>query len=139
MTRYLLGVSGYSHESAVALINSEGKLVDYCREEYLSRIKSDKSFPKRSIKKLLSQNNIEYCDIDKIPIKTLTNLVFVVNGKEISIYVNGILSKICVLLGTPVFNKNAMYFNHERSSDGYIKKFKYIPYPITDKQVRNMF
>ena len=66
MTRYLLGVSGYSHESAVALINSEGKLVDYCREEYLSRIKSDKSFPKRSIKKLLSQNNIEYCDIESV-------------------------------------------------------------------------
>ena len=66
MTRYFLGVSGYSHESAVALINSEGKLVDYCREEYLSRIKSDKSFPKRSIKKLLSQNNIEYCDIESV-------------------------------------------------------------------------
>ena len=48
-----LGVTGYNHESSVALVDRNGVLIDFCREESLSRIKGDKSFPRRSINKLL--------------------------------------------------------------------------------------
>ena len=61
-----IGISGYSHESAVALVNKEGELIDYCKEESLSRIKGDKSFPKRSIKKLLVTNNLKIKDIERV-------------------------------------------------------------------------
>ena len=54
-----IGVSGYNHESAAALVDKNGELIDYCREESLSRIKGDKSFPQRSIRKLLHSNNIK--------------------------------------------------------------------------------
>ena len=47
-----LGISCYNHESAAALIDNNGNLINYYREESLSRVKSDKSFPKRSIKKI---------------------------------------------------------------------------------------
>ena len=51
-----IGVSGYNHESAAALVDKNGELVDYYREESLSRIKGDKSFPRRAIRKLLYSN-----------------------------------------------------------------------------------
>ena len=53
-----IGVTGYNHESSAALVDKNGVLIDYYREESLSRIKGDKSFPKRSIKKLLDSNNL---------------------------------------------------------------------------------
>ena len=78
-----------------------------------------------------SCTEIEYCDIENIDIHTKTRLMFVVNGKQISIYVNDVLTKNCVLLGIPVFNNNSMYFNQQRSAKSYIEDFEYIPYPIT--------
>ena len=61
-----IGVTGYNHESSVALVNESGNLVDYYREESLSRIKGDKSFPKRSIKKILDSNNLSKNDIKRV-------------------------------------------------------------------------
>ena len=51
-----IGVTGYNHESSAALVNKNGVLLDFYKEESLSRIKGDKSFPRRSIKKLLESN-----------------------------------------------------------------------------------
>ena len=61
-----IGVSGYNHESAAALVDKNGVLIDYYREESLSRIKGDKSFPKRAIRKLLKSNNLKIKDIEKV-------------------------------------------------------------------------
>ena len=38
-----IGVTGYNHESSAALVDRNGVLIDFCREESLSRIKGDKS------------------------------------------------------------------------------------------------
>ncbi|OUL43311.1 hypothetical protein B0W81_04530, partial [Prochlorococcus sp. HOT_208_60] len=61
-----IGVTGYNHESSAALVDKNGVLVDFYREESLSRIKGDKSFPKRSIKKLLDTNNLKIKDIERV-------------------------------------------------------------------------
>ena len=61
-----IGVTGYNHESSVALVDKYGDLIDFCKEESLSRIKGDKSFPSRSIKKILSSNNLKIKDIEKV-------------------------------------------------------------------------
>ncbi len=61
-----LGLTGYNHESSAALVDKEGKLINYYREEVLSRIKGDKSFPKRSIKKILEFHNLTKSDIKSI-------------------------------------------------------------------------
>ena len=58
-----LGISAYNHESAAALMDINGNLVDYYREESLSRIKGDNSFPKRSIKKIIRNNSLSKEDI----------------------------------------------------------------------------
>ena len=61
-----IGVTGYNHESSAALVDKNGDLLDYCKEESLSRIKGDKSFPKRSIKKILNSNNLKIKDIESV-------------------------------------------------------------------------
>jgi len=61
-----IGVTGYNHESSAALVNKKGVLVDFYKEESLSRIKGDKSFPKRSIKKLLDSNKLKLKDIERV-------------------------------------------------------------------------
>ncbi|MBO6978153.1 MAG: hypothetical protein JJ837_01845 [Prochlorococcus marinus XMU1428] len=60
-----VGISAYNHESAVALVNSDGELIDYCKEESLSRIKGDKTFPKRSLEKLFKDNKLNHQYINK--------------------------------------------------------------------------
>ena len=61
-----LGISAYNHQSAAALINEEGELINYYREEQLSRIKGDNSFPKNSIKKLFETNSLKIDDIKNV-------------------------------------------------------------------------
>jgi len=61
-----IGITGYNHESSAALVDSEGYLIDYYREECLSRIKGDKSFPKRAINRIMNINNLNYNDINSI-------------------------------------------------------------------------
>ena len=60
-----LGIAGYNHESSAALVDNDGILLDYAREESLSRIKGDKSFPKRSINKILQSNNLSISAINQ--------------------------------------------------------------------------
>lgn len=60
-----IGISAYNHESAAALVNTDGELIDYCKEESITRIKGDKSYPVRSVKKILDDNNLEINDIFK--------------------------------------------------------------------------
>ena len=61
-----IGVTGYNHESSAALVDKNGVLIDFCREESLSRIKGDKSFPKRAINKILDSNNLKIKNIERV-------------------------------------------------------------------------
>ncbi len=61
-----IGISAYNHESAIAIVNKNGELLDYCKEESLSRIKGDQSFPKRALKRLIQIHNIDSSIIEKV-------------------------------------------------------------------------
>ena len=71
---YFLGISAYYHDSSVALIDSSGKLVDFKKEEWLSRVKGDKSFPRQSLQELidtyeLSEKNISSITFYEKPVR----------------------------------------------------------------------
>ena len=61
----VLGISAYYHDSAAALIVDNKVTAAIC-EERLSRIKHDKSFPKRAIAFCVKYSGITYTDIDYI-------------------------------------------------------------------------
>ena len=61
-----LGISAYFHDSSVALIDTKGKLIDFQKEEWHSRVKGDKSFPRLAIKRIFENSNISSKNIKSI-------------------------------------------------------------------------
>ena len=46
--KYILGVSGYFHDSSVCLLKN-GQLIEFVKEEALTRIKGSRGFPFRAL------------------------------------------------------------------------------------------
>ena len=61
MSKYILGLSCYYHDSAVALIK-EGEIVLAVQEERFSRKKHDSSFPKNAVFYCLKSHGISLSD-----------------------------------------------------------------------------
>lgn len=62
---YILGISCFYHDSAVALLN-DGQLVAAAMEERFSRKKHDNSFPQRAIQFCLQKAGIKGADLDYV-------------------------------------------------------------------------
>lgn len=85
----ILGISGYYHDSAAALIQ-DGKIIACAQEERFTRIKHDANFPALAIQYCLKEGKIQIDDIDHIvfydkPLLTFerlleTYLTFAPNG-----------------------------------------------------------
>ncbi|MBD1135660.1 hypothetical protein IDH21_04595 [Pelagibacterales bacterium SAG-MED47] len=78
--KYFLGISGYFHDSAISLLDSNGNLVDYKKEEYFSRVKGDKSFPRLALQEMIKNFNLSNDNIEKIvfyekPFKAWLNIL----------------------------------------------------------------
>ena len=85
-----LGISAYFHDSTVALIDSNGDLIDFKKEEYLSRVKGDKSFPRLALTEIIKNHNLSDKNINKIcfyekPLKAwLTILKYSIKNNSLS-------------------------------------------------------
>jgi len=62
---YILGISAYYHDSAVALIN-DGKIIAAVQEERFTRKKHDAGFPAKGIEYCLKEAGISLIDIDSV-------------------------------------------------------------------------
>ena len=85
-----------------------------------------------------SIDQIEYCDLENIPVKKLTQITLTLDNNVLSIYLNKVLRKVCTFEGAPIYNNRPMFFVHQRSFDGYIQDFRMIPYFIKDMQVAKL-
>ena len=65
MSRNILGLSAFYHDSAAALV-VDGDLVAAAQEERFTRIKHDPGFPTRAIEACLAEANLTLSDIDYI-------------------------------------------------------------------------
>ena len=63
---FFLGISAYYHDSSIALLDSTGKLIDFKKEEWLSRVKGDKSFPRQSLQELINSYQLSEKNISAI-------------------------------------------------------------------------
>ncbi len=61
-----LGVSAYFHDSSVCLLNERGEIIDFMKEEWLSRVKGDSSFPRMALEKLIMTNQLSKKNLKKI-------------------------------------------------------------------------
>ena len=65
MSKTILGLSGFYHDAAAALV-CDGKIVAAAQEERFTRKKHDPSFPVNAINYCLEESFIEACDLDAI-------------------------------------------------------------------------
>ncbi len=65
MTRSILGISAYYHDSAAALV-VDGKIVAAAQEERFTRKKHDADFPRHAIVYCLAEAGIGLSDIDHV-------------------------------------------------------------------------
>ena len=63
--RYIIGVSGYFHESSVCLLK-HGKIIEFVKEESLTRIKGSRGFPFRALTFLTAKYGLNNDNIDHI-------------------------------------------------------------------------
>ena len=63
---FFLGISAYYHDASVALIDSSGNLIDFKKEEWLSRVKGDKSFPRLALQELVETHQLSEKNIASI-------------------------------------------------------------------------
>lgn len=75
-----LGISAYFHDSSVALIDNKGNLIDFKKEEWLSRVKGDKSFPRLCLEEMiknysLSKKNITAITFYEKPVRSWLTIV----------------------------------------------------------------
>jgi carbamoyltransferase len=62
---HILGISGFYHDSAAALV-TDGQIVAAVQEERFSRIKNDRSFPLRAINYCLEEAGIQQDDLSAV-------------------------------------------------------------------------
>ncbi len=65
MSKYIIGISCFYHDSAAAIIK-DGEILSAVQEERFTRVKHDSSFPKNAIKYCLTANNLNLNDITYI-------------------------------------------------------------------------
>ena len=78
--KYFIGISAYFHDSSIAILNENGKLVDFKKEEYFSRVKGDKSFPRLALMQMMKDFNLNDENILKVifyekPFKAWLNIL----------------------------------------------------------------
>lgn len=65
MSKYVLGINYFAHDSAAALLK-DGEIIFAGAEERFSRVRKDNSFPKRAIQASLDYAGIEISALDAI-------------------------------------------------------------------------
>ena len=66
----ILGISGYYHDSAAALL-VDGKIVAAAQEERFTRKKHDHRFPQHAIRYCLDQAGIRTADLEHVDRKSV--------------------------------------------------------------------
>ncbi|MBI5809387.1 MAG: carbamoyltransferase [Ignavibacteriales bacterium] len=65
MSKIILGISAYYHDSAACLIK-DGEIIAAAQEERFTRIKHDHNFPKRAIQFCLDYGKVQVDDLDAV-------------------------------------------------------------------------
>lgn len=72
----------------------------------------------------------ESCDIGNIPIAKWFNLIIVLVGRNLDVYINGQLKKRCRFRGVPKLNFGDVYINQWNGFDGFMSNVRYFNFAI---------
>lgn len=81
---------------------------------------------------------LEYFDIEDIPMNKRFNLTWIIEDRNIFVYIDGKLYYTFVTQGKILKNKGNYYFNYPISYQGMIENFRHIPYVISNNDVKKI-
>lgn len=85
------------------------------------------------------ENVVETSDIGNIPLNMWVNIIIVLIGNSVDVYVNGNLKKRTKLKGVPKLNYGDLYITNWLGFDGYMSRFRYYNYAIQPFQIDQIF
>ena len=85
------------------------------------------------------ENVLETADIGNIPLNMWVNIIVVLIGSSVDIYVNGNLKKRTKLSGVPKINYGDFYTTNWGGFQGYLSRLRYFNYAIQPFMVDQLF
>jgi len=82
---------------------------------------------------------IEYIDIINIPVRIYQHILFTIEGRLVTIYLDGSIITHKVLKGDIVNNNGNMYIHKNKTYDGHVKKFLYFPYLLKTEEINTLY
>ena len=80
------------------------------------------------------------CSINQIPIQTWVNIIVVLNNQALDVYLDGKLTRTCVLPGVAnVSNAAQVYVCPGGGFDGYVSGFRYWPFPLNPREAYEIY
>lgn len=80
------------------------------------------------------------CVINDVPLQRWTNLIMVVNGRSLDLYIDGKLIRTCILPGPPKSYPNApIHVTPDGGFSGYVSKFQYFGRPLSPTQAYDIY
>tara|TARA_B110000977_G_scaffold191297_1_gene263207 strand:+ start:1856 stop:2608 length:753 start_codon:yes stop_codon:yes gene_type:complete len=93
-----------------------------------------------------TEGSPESCEVRNIPLQKWVNICYVLNNRNVDIYINGRLERSCVLKGIPVINSNHKVYplgaNKTVTSPGFygqMSRFQYIAHALTPDEVVSIY
>ena len=83
----------------------------------------------------------EGCDVPDIPLQKWVHIVYILNNRNVSIYVNNKLARSCALKGIPIINpvKNKVSICHEGGFYGKISRVHYFSKTISQTKILQLY
>lgn len=85
------------------------------------------------------KNVVETADIGNIPLNMWVNVIIILIGSSVDVYVNGNLKKRSKLSGVPKINYGDFYTTNWGGFQGFLSKLRYFNYAIQPFQVDQIF
>lgn len=84
-------------------------------------------------------SSIESCNINDIPLAKWCNIIYVLNNRSVDLFIDGRLSKNCVLRGVPRLNKSPLFVGANGGFSGRISKLRYFNRAISPSEVSEIY
>lgn len=81
----------------------------------------------------------EGCDIPNIPLQKWVHVVYILNNRNVDIYINNKLERSCALKGIPVINKSPLHICDKGGFFGQIARVQYFSKTITQNKVTQLY
>jgi len=85
------------------------------------------------------ENTIETSDVGNIPLNMWVNIVIILIGGSVDVYINGNLKKRTKLSGVPKINYGNFYTSNWGGFQGYLSRLRYFNYAIQPFMVDQIF